>query len=162
MTFFHSILCGPPWVLLSLLSMAMPTSGMYFMYLNLLLILCRSLFHILSLALFVISSLLYRLQPLSKFWPTPILKPPLNCYIWWIHTLGFTLWACVILYICLACSLHSSLCMLMSTSFLWPCSGYDQSLCFVCPCCVHYEIICHTHTWSHIHYHERLISINEW
>lgn len=74
-----------------------------------------------------------------KFWPASISEPHLKSFTWWLHTPGFTSWARVNLYIHLACLLHSSLCMLMSKSCLRLCSGYAQSLRFVCVCFVHHE-----------------------
>lgn len=61
----------------------------------------------------------------------------------------------------LACSFHSIFCMLVFKSCLRPCSGYDQSLCFVCAYCVRHESIYRTHTQSHIHCQESVVSINE-
>jgi len=94
-----------------------------------------------------------------KFWPAPILEPHLESFTWWLHTLRFTPWAHVSLYIHLSCLLHPSLCMLMYKSCLRPCSGYAQSLCFICVWCVHHESIYHTHTWSHIHCRASILPI---
>ena len=96
-----------------------------------------------------------------KFWGALISEPPLKSLTWWLRTLGFSPWARVSLYICLACSLHSSFCMLMYKSCLRPCSGYAQSLHSVCACCVRYQRICCTHTRSHIHCRTSIVSINE-
>jgi len=74
------------------------------------------------------------------------------------HT-RFTPWTRVSLYIFLACLLHSSLCMLMSKSFLQPFFGYARSVCFICVCCVRHEGLFFTHTRSHIHCHASILSI---
>lgn len=84
---------------------------------------------------------------------------PWRSFTWWLHTPGFDPWARVSLYIHLAYLLHSSHYMLMSKSWLRSCSGYAQSLFFVCVFCVHYESICHTHTWSHNHYRTSVVLI---
>ena len=65
------------------------------------------------------------------------------------------------LYIHLACSLHSSLCMLMSKSCLRSGTGYAQSLFFVCVFCGRHERICRTHTQSHIHYRASASIMND-
>lgn len=94
-----------------------------------------------------------------KFWPAPKFRDSLESFTWSLHTLGFTLWARVSLHTHLACSFHPNFCMLMSMSCLRPCFG--QGLRLMCTCYVRYEIICHSHAQSPIHYCVSVIMVDQ-
>lgn len=104
---------------------------------------------------------LWRLQPPSEIFACTNFRAFLQDFTWWQHTLEFTLWDHVSIYIHLACKLHSSLYMLMSISCLRPYFGYGQILRFVCVCCVRHERICCTHTLSHIRCRISIVMIND-
>lgn len=98
----------------------------------------------------------------QNVFPAPKFGDSIESFTWWLHTPGFTLWACVSLHTHLACSFHKRFCMFMSMSFLRPCFGHAQGLHFVCTCYVRYEIMCHTHTRSPIHYCASVVMVDQW